>query len=590
MHSLLLSLIVAFPGAATPVSPHAAPLTVGQDLAELIAQLESEDPNERLVAAQRIKGLGKRGAKAVPALMRCLSAGESPLVGASVEALVAIGPKARAALLEALQNGTFDGAEMPPGPVAGALLQLGKRARLAVEAYIEASEPGPALFQTLEQLGEPGLTFLVQAAVEADDAAPDALQSIRRLASREVRTSESLSKVLKRVDDEDLSGAITVCWLQAPKRADLEDLSRWIQSDRSALVETGLWGAGLMGGGAASLAEPALSRASNADPAIRRAALWAIGSMMTSDPGSPVDVIPASFPGASSSARKRAAAASEGDAFFIWREAGKSLGLRGRVGDRARKLWAIAPTWTSSVEPYPAAPDAGAVPAPIMAAAGRLTSAAATWALEASTEADAVLASRILSGAGVTSEPAVALWVSWLESGSTDLRREALVGLRSVGRGAIAQEALVIAQLSDPATQVVAAQVLAAIATPTAWTAAVEAVAAIEGKPPFAMLAAIGRFDVAALRPGLERFRELYLEGHYVMAAFMIRFGDEVVEDLSFELGAGLADRRMVAAESLGHVGAAARSALPKLKALKERSPIAQQLLVDAISRIEAGG
>ena len=46
----------------------------------------------------------------------------------------------------------------------------------------------------------------------------------------------------------------------------------------------------------------------------------------------------------------------------------------------------------------------------------------------------------------------------------------------------------------------------------------------------------------------------------------------------------------MVAAESLGHMGASARPALPRLKALKERSPIAQKLLVDAISRIEAGG
>ena len=74
------------------------------------------------------------------------------------------------------------------------------------------------------------------------------------------------------------------------------------------------------------------------------------------------------------------------------------------------------------------------------------------------------------------------------------------------------------------------------------------------------------------------------------MAAFLIRFGDEVVDDLVGELDAGLADRRMVAAESLGHVGAPARSVLPKLRSMKERSPIAQQLLVDAISRIEAGG
>lgn len=590
MNPILLLIAAALPGAGLATHVQPVPLSVVQDITELIAQLEGGEPAQRLAAAQRIKGLGKRGAKAVPALMRALSSGDGPLVDAGVEALVAVGPKARAALLEALESGSFDGTPMPPGPVAGALLQLGKRARLAVDGYIEAAERGPALFQTLEELGLAGLPFLVEAAAEGGEATPDAMRSIRRLAAREVRTVEPLAKALKRVNDEDLAGAITVSWTQSPVRADLGDLGRWIESERPELAETGLWAAGLMGGGAASLAAPALARAFDSDVQLRRSALWAVGSMVTADPGVPVDVIPASFPGASAAARKRVEAAAEGDAPFIWREAGKSLGFRGRVGDRARKLWAIAPTWTSSVESYPAAPDPAAAPAPVQAAVGRLISSASSWAADAGTEVDAVLASRILSQAGVTSEAAVALWAGWLGTESADLRREALVGMRSIGRGAIEHEALVIQQLADPATQVVAAQVLAAIATPTAWTAAVEAVAAIDGKPPFPMLAAIGRFDLAALRPGLERFRELYREGHYIMSALLIRFGDEVVEDFAFELGAGLADRRMVAAESLGHMGASARPALPKLRALKERSPIAQKLLVDAISRIEAGG
>jgi len=590
MKPILLLIAAALPGPALAIPVEPAPLSVAQDITELIAQLEGDDPAQRLAAAERVKGLGKRGAKAVPALMRALNSGDGPLVDASVEALVAVGPKARAALLEALETGSFAGEAMPPGPVAGALLQLGKRARVAVEAYIEAAERGPALFQTLEELGLAGLPFLVEAAAEGGDTAPDAVRSIRRLAAREVRTDEPLGKALRRVEDEDLVGAITISWTQSPGRSDLDALGRWITSDRPELAETGLWAAGLMGSGAVSLAGPALGRAFDADPHIRRAALWAVGSMVHGAPGTPVDVVPASFPGASARARRLAESAAEDDALLIWREAGKSLGFRGRVGDRARKLWAIAPTWTFSVEPYPGAPDPAAAPAPVGAAVSRLVSSASSWAASEETEVDAVLASRILSQAGVTSEEALALWAGWLEAESADLRREALVGMRSVGRGAIEFEALVIQQLGDPATRVVAAQVLAAIATPTAWTAAVEAVAAIDGKPPFDMLAAIGRFDLSALRPGLDRFRELYREGHYIMAALMIRFGDEVLEDFTAELGAGLADRRMVAAESLGHMGAAGRPALPKLRAMKERSPIAQKLLVDAISRIEAGG
>ena len=589
---ILLSLLLALPVAPGPLpaSPVRQPaVSAATDLAELMEQLEGGALEERIAAARGLGELGKRGSKAVPALVRTLRSGEQALVDAAVEALVAIGPKSRAALLEVLESGEFEGAPVPMGPVAAALLQLGKRARLAVEAHIEGAEVGPALFETLEQLGEPGLPFLAAAAAGGSLFAPEALRSIRRLAARAVRTDEALAGAVAGLDDEDLASAVSMCWLQEPGRSDLPMLARWIEDERPELRETGLWAAGLMGDGAAPLAVQ-VAGALDGDPIVRRTALWAMGAMVTPGPGGAIPEVPASFPGASAAARRRAESAEVSDVLFVWREAGKPLGFRGRVGDRARKLWALAPTWTSSVEPYPAAPDPATAPSGVQRAVGGLTASAAEWAGDPGTWTDAVLASQVLSRVGVTSEAAVALWLTWLESESADLRREGLLGLRTLGRGVIEHEALVAAQLEDPETRVPAAQLLAAIATPTAWTAAVEAVAAVEGTPPFPMLAAIGRFDVGALRPGLERFRELYKEGHYVMAAFLIRFGDEVVDDLAQELGAGLADRRMVAAESLGHVGAPARAVVPKLRALRERSPIAQKLVLDAISRIEAGG
>ncbi len=42
----------------------------------------------------------------------------------------------------------------------------------------------------------------------------------------------------------------------------------------------------------------------------------------------------------------------------------------------------------------------------------------------------------------------------------------------------------------------------------------------------------------------------------------------------------------MVAAESLGHLGAVAKPALPQLEKLSERHPISQKLVADAIKRI----
>ena len=167
------------------------------------------------------------------------------------------------------------------------------------------------------------------------------------------------------------------------------------------------------------------------------------------------------------------------------------------------------------------------------------------------------------------------------------LRLEALLGLRVIGRGAIAHEETVVALLDDDVTRTAAAQVLTAIGTPTSWSAVVSAFIAADGKPPLALLSAMGRYDAGALAPAHDRFRELYHQGHYVMAAFLLRFGDAAVDDFAHELTSGLADRRLVAAESLGHLGAAATPALPKLQKLNERHPIAQQLVRDAIARIK---
>ena len=93
------------------------------------------------------------------------------------------------------------------------------------------------------------------------------------------------------------------------------------------------------------------------------------------------------------------------------------------------------------------------------------------------------------------------------------------------------------ALLDDDVTRTAAAQVLTAIGTPTSWSAVVSAFIAADGKPPLALLSAMGRYDAGALAPAHDRFRELYHQGHYVMAAFLLRFGDAAVDVLVANAG-----------------------------------------------------
>ena len=53
------------------------------------------------------------------------------------------------------------------------------------------------------------------------------------------------------------------------------------------------------------------------------------------------------------------------------------------------------------------------------------------------------------------------------------------------------------------------------------------------------------------------------------------------------ELSSKLTDRRMVAIESLGHIGKDARGLLPRLRQIQDKNPIIQKLVNDAVKRIQ---
>ncbi len=553
-----------------------------KELDQLVEKLAGDDLAERLVAAQSLAGLGKKAAKATPALIVALGSDQPFLVDACIEALVAVGSKARDPLTRALESGEIDGRPVARGPVARALLRMDPKSRGNVERFIEGLTNAPELYSFLEGLGTDGAVYIVDAAGAKGADCVLGLRSLRRLAAREVREPEVIAKRVEKLKDAELRLALSLAWTQSPTKRDVDVLRGWLRGDRPELAETALWCVGLLGSDATDAAPELKAFLQHDDPTMRATALWAAASLATPGPGDSLQDVPASFPGGSAKSEEIVTEAMGGDVFRLWRDSAKPLGYRGRVSEASRKFWALAPTWTNQVQPVPSAPDRAALSAELLALEPTLIAQ-----LEDGDARTRELASLALAAIGCMDEGVRDRWIGWLSSDDRSLQRAALGGLRPFGRAVIEQEPAIRPLLEHRDTMIPAAQLLTAIATPSGWAAVAERAASIEGRIPFTLLVAMAHYDVVALRPLLPKMTDEYRKGGYAMSALLLRFGEEAGPIFASELGATLADRRMIAAEALGHLGKAALPLLPELKKLKERHPIAQQLLKDAIRRIE---
>jgi hypothetical protein len=173
----------------------ACPLAIGaqDDLATVIAQLHSADPNVQSVAMLKIRDMGPRAASAVPDLRRLLRSKDHFLRLRAAEALAAIGPAAGPAapeltgtLIEAgptrdLLLGSYSGDALvnigPPvvGPFLDAIQRAGRlspRARrltgdarimAEVDAYENMRDEGVMMPEVIQKIGTPALAPLQRA-------------------------------------------------------------------------------------------------------------------------------------------------------------------------------------------------------------------------------------------------------------------------------------------------------------------------------------------------------------------------------------------------------------------------------------------
>ncbi|MEM8709556.1 MAG: HEAT repeat domain-containing protein [Planctomycetota bacterium] len=565
----------------------------GKDLKELSAKLAVDQPIEdRIAAAQELASMGKKSLKALPAMIVGLNDPEPQVRSALAEALQAIGKKARVPILEALQTGEYEGTAIDPVAATKVLMGMGKKAMIAVKEHIDGLPLGPEKIDFMTGLEFEGIPYFLES-FGADDGAFDVamMRRLRAMAAAEVRSSESVEDIVEGIKDEDLALAFRTAWLQAPAKEEAARFGAWLGGENPMLAETGLWALGLLGKDAVGQAEGIAAHLGSEDDLVRATALWTLASLTDTGPAAPVPSIPASFPGASKAATEAVDKIGSDEVNLLWTKPGKSLGYRGRVGTKARKLWGLASTWTSGQLPVPPNPDRSKIAPALLATEGRLFEVASTGS-----PLEAKLASDVLGALGNTEERCRDLWLAWLKTEDTAKVRSALLGLRTIGRDIIMMEeqdeempneALVIQHLENPETMVAAAQLLTNIRTPTAWSAVVERMTRIEGKPPLAMLFAVSRYDAAALRPYMEPMQDLYEKGHYLFAALLIKFKGEAVVSFEKELSSKLADRRMVAVESLGHIGKDARQVLSRLRSMKDKNTIMQKLINDAIKRIQ---
>ncbi len=587
-HPSFLSL-AATVSAASPVTPR---LTGGPDVKELAAKLAKDQPVEdRIGAAQELAALGKKTVKVLPALITALNDTEPQVVDSVVVALQSIGKKAREPLQAILISGEYEGAAISQPAVIKTLLGMGGKAMGSVGEHMDAMELGPDKIQLMASLGSVGLPYFAEAFGVADGAFDvEMMRTLRTTAAQAPREADSIAPALKKIKDTALKLALETAWLQQPEQAFVTQYSAWITSDQPVLIDTGLWALGLMGKDGAAHAADVAKHLDASDATTRATAAWALASFLTPGPGPSIAEIPASFPGASKDAEAQLKKSMESEVYTLWSNSGKPLGYRGRIGTKARGFWALAPTWTATTPPVPETPDRTKIAKELLAAEDQLFKIAS-----GGTGVDARLASDALAAFGNTEDRCRDLWLQWLSSDEVPLIQSGLIGLRAIGRDIImmekqpevTHEMLVASHLNRPETMVAAAQLLTKIMTPTAWSSVVSQMALLEGKPPMAMIAAIGRYDVEALRPYLPRMQELYEEGNYMYAAFLIKFGAETLTSFEKELSSKLTDRRMVAIESLGHIGKDARALLPRLRSIKDKNTIIQKLVTDAVKRIQ---
>lgn len=583
------------PFRATSGGPSRGP-SRGPDVEEIAAKLALDQPvADRIAAAQELAGLGKKSAPALSQMILGLNDPEPQVIDALAVALQAIGKNARVPLLEVLGTGEFEGQKVSLSPVTRVLLGMGKASAKSVRVHIDGMEMGPDKLAFVSGLGVEGLPYLAEA-LGTDDGAHDLgmMRMLRQAAATAERDPESVQPALKKIKDTARKLAFETVWSQNPQTEFLPQYGAWVAGDDPMLVDTGLWAIGLLGKDAVGQAAGVIQHIDSEDPLTRATALWALASLVEPGPGPVIAEIPASFPGASKAATEQMAKATEDEVFKLWRDTGKALGYRGRIGSKAREIWGFAPTWTSTTLPVPEAPDRSKMPAEVLAAEDRLFALAS-----GGTGLDARLASDALAAFGNVEERSRDLWLKWLLTDNVPLIQSALIGLRPIGRGIIMidpelqyehermNEGLVAMHLNRPETMVAASQLLTSIKTPTAWAAVVNQISILEGKPPLGMVLAISRYDAEALRPYLPQMQDLYEKGNYMFSAFLIKFGAEALSSFEKELTSKLTDRRMVAVESLGHIGKDARSLLPKLKAIKDTNLIVQKMVKDAIKRIQ---
>ena len=564
----------------------------GPDLDEIAAKLAIDQPVEdRISAANELAALGKKGVKILPAIITALNDTEPQVVDQVVVALQGLGKKAREPLEAALASGEYEGAPISQPAVIRTLLGMGKKAAGKVREHMDAMELGPEKIELMTSLGFAGLPYFVGSFSGADGAYDvEMMRTLRAFAAKEHRELELFAPTLEKIKGEDFKLALETGLLQQPDKASVAQYGAWVAGDHPMLIDTGLWALGLLGKDGAAHAADVAKHLDAEDEITRATAAWTLASLTTPGPGPAIAEIPGSFPGASKKAAGKLKEAMESQTYLLWSKTGKPLGYRGRIGTKARAFWGLAPTWTGITLPVPETPNRTKLAAGLLGAEDRLFEMAS-----AGTGLDARLASDALGAFGNAEDRCRDLWLKWLQTDEVPLINSGLLGLRAIGREVImmkpqprvTHEMLVASHLKRPETMEAAAQMLTKIMTPTAWSSVVNRMVELEGKPPLAMIAAIGRYDAEALRPYLPRMQELYEEGNYMFSAFLIKFGAEALTSFEKELSSKLTDRRMVAIESLGHIGKDAGSLLPRLRLIKDKNQIIQKLVNDAVRRIQ---
>ncbi len=581
------------------------------------------NPTQRQEALAQIESMGKKTpGKVRTYLMKQVGASDRALADDAMKAVIAVGKPMTKAVRTALDTGEFKGIPIAEQRAARIALRLDPSGKRFVKPHLESHALTPTLAMELRLHADPLAAFdILVGEAQKDASRSAALGGLRGLKRRaEFADAATVGEMLKKRTEGLDEGSLQILSdaLIGIEEDDRERMEAWLGSGDPIRAESAMWSVGQMGRPFLDMASLLPDHLSSSDPAVRRAAFWALRHFAAGTDALAPDAEEETVDEAVDKAGPSKKKLEQQKLYRVLREfddgvlrrpapsdpAEKSKSAKDRgLGENALPYWQFAPRWITELgddftDPTFASEspawDRDYLPGSIEDLVPTLQGALKSDDQGLATEAGLsliewnVISKELLewSVATLASEsnfgvlrPIWSLLVR--ESGHPWLDdADAVAGFQAAlkNEATRAQTVKLLGRMKTDATRELLVAHFAGSATRAKWHT--QHYLAIYS------LMVTNRSD----RPRLERIlSRRFLAGDYRVAPMLVLGGEQSHDALTKALLSSVRDRQMVAIAILVEQGPAARTMCPKIRKVKALDPYTREFRDDSYEAIATG-